>query len=50
MDKQEKENWERIKAAMEKSGSTDNHYYKRACAIIAGSPDPIEPLPTEPLE
>lgn len=42
MDKQEKENWERIKAAMEKSGSTDNHFYKRAVAICSGGKDPME--------
>ena len=50
MDKVELENWQRVKAGLEKSGATDNHYYRRACAIVAGNPDPIEPLPTEPLE
>jgi len=50
MSKEELENWQRIKDAMEESGNTDNHYYKRACAIVAGNPDPIEPLPTEELE
>ena len=50
MDKTERENWERIKEHMESIGKTDNHFYSRACAIVAGGEDPIQPLPTEPLE
>ena len=47
MKNQELENWQRIKDAMEESGKTDNYYYKRAVAIVAGNEDPIDPLPEE---
>ena len=45
MDKTSFENWVRVKEALEESGSTDNFYYKRACAIVSGGPDPMENLP-----
>ena len=41
MDKHTLENWKKIKWLMEQSGRTDNMFYKRACAIVAGKPDPI---------
>jgi predicted HTH transcriptional regulator len=44
MDKTSYENWERVKEALEESGNTDNFYYRRACAILAGGPDPMENL------
>ena len=44
MDKVERENWERVKEALEKADKTDSMYYKRAVAICAGKPDPMEPL------
>ena len=51
MDKTELENWQRIKDKMEESGSTDNFFYKRACAIVAGKNDPLEiKAPTETEE
>ena len=50
MNKDELANWQRIKEHMEEIGSTDNYFYTRACAIVLGKPDPIEPLPTEELE
>ena len=50
MSKEELENWQRIKEHMEEIGKTDNYYYTRACKIVAGGEDPIEPLPLEPLE
>ena len=50
MTKEERANWQRIKDHMESIGKTDSHFYSRACAIAAGGEDPIEPLPTEPLE
>ena len=50
MDKEERDNWQRIKEHMESVGKTDNNFYSRACKIVAGGEDPIEPLPTEPLE
>ena len=45
MDKTSFENWGRVKEALEESGSTDNFYYRRACAIVSGVPDPMENLP-----
>ena len=50
MNKDELSNWQRIKDHMEAEGKTDNQFYSRACTIVAGGEDPIEPLPTEPLE
>ena len=44
MSDEEKANWLKIKEAMEKKGTTDNFFYKRACAIVKGKPDPLEPL------
>ena len=38
-------NWLRVKEALEESGSTDNFYYRRACAIVGGLPDPMSNLP-----
>jgi|TARA_B100000073_G_scaffold507_1_gene472 hypothetical protein len=38
-------NWVRIKEALEESGNTENFYYRRACAIVSGAPDPMENLP-----
>ena len=37
-------NWVRIKDMFDESGNTDNFYYKRACAIIEGKPDPMKNL------
>ena len=45
MDKTSYENWVRVKEALEESGNTDNFYYRRACAILLGGPDPMENLP-----
>ena len=42
MDKVSLENWQTIKDKMEESGNTDNFFYKRACAIVAGGSDPLE--------
>lgn len=38
------ENWQKVKDAMEASGNTDNFYYKRACAVLAGQKDPINAI------
>lgn len=44
-------NWERLKTVFEESGNTDNFYYKRACAIVGGKPDPLAtPLNAKPNE
>ena len=42
MDKTEKENWERVKEALEKADKTDCMFYKRAVAICDGKPDPLQ--------
>lgn len=42
MDAQTRENWRRIKDVLEAAGKTDNHYYRRALAILAGRPDPFD--------
>ena len=39
MDAYELENWRKIKAALEESGKTDTHFYKRAVSILQGSGD-----------
>ena len=42
MDPQTRENWRRIRDTLEAAGKTDNHYYRRALAILAGRPDPFD--------
>ena len=42
MDKEELENWQRVKDALEKADKTDTFYYKRAVAILEGKPDPLK--------
>jgi len=42
MDSHTLNNWVKIKETFEKSGNTDNQYYKRACAIIKTGKDPLE--------
>jgi len=45
MDQYTKDNWKKIKAHLEKVGSTDNMFYERAVAIMANQKDPLpEPL------
>ena len=44
MDDNTYENWVKIKNVFEESGNTDNFFYKRACAIVGGAPDPIEKI------
>tara|TARA_R100000406_G_C3089488_1_gene119132 strand:- start:567 stop:704 length:138 start_codon:yes stop_codon:yes gene_type:complete len=44
MSEEEKANWQRIKDLMEEKGTTENMFYKRACAILEGKADPMEPL------
>ena len=41
MDDHTYNNWVKIKATFEASGNTDNMFYKRACAILSGRPDPL---------
>tara|TARA_B100001063_G_scaffold77599_3_gene72072 strand:+ start:4776 stop:4913 length:138 start_codon:yes stop_codon:yes gene_type:complete len=40
MDPEALANWQKIKEHMEKTGSTNNDFYRRACLIVAGSNDP----------
>ena len=42
MDKTEKENWAKIKEAMEESGITDSFFYKRPGDICDDKPDRLE--------
>jgi hypothetical protein len=42
MSETEKENWSKVKKALEEKGQTDCFFYKRACAILAGQKDPID--------
>ena len=39
------QNWKIIKEKFEENGTTDNYFYKRACAIVSGLPDPMSNLP-----
>jgi hypothetical protein len=41
MDSTTKENWQKIKTALELANKTDCLFYKRACSILAGGNDPI---------
>ena len=42
MDDYTLQNWEKIKALMELNGNTSNSFYKRACQITSGRPDPMD--------
>jgi hypothetical protein len=42
MDNHTLQNWIKIKETFEKSGNTDNMFYKRACAIVRTGVDPMD--------
>ena len=44
MTSEEKENWQKVKDHFESltEDQRNNHFYKRACLICAGKPDPHE--------
>jgi len=42
MDEATRNNWQRVKEALEKAGKTDSWYYRRAVSIVAGKPDPLK--------
>lgn len=42
MDKHTYDNWVKIKQTFEKSGNTDNMFYKRACEVVKTGRDPME--------
>ena len=44
MDQHERDNWQKVKEALEKADKTDCYYYKRAVAVVEGGDDPIEEL------
>jgi hypothetical protein len=41
MDSHTLNNWIKIKETFEKSGNTNNQFYRRACAIIKTGKDPL---------
>ena len=41
MDHQTKEDWEKVKEALEKAEQVDSDFYKRAVALSLGLPDPL---------
>jgi len=45
MHSEEYANWVKIKKVFEEKGTTDNWYYKRACAIVEGKSDPMVGFP-----
>jgi hypothetical protein len=40
MDDKTKQNWEKVKAALEAANKTDSPIYKRACTIVLTGHDP----------
>jgi hypothetical protein len=42
MDPDTLNNWRKIRDHLEAVGKTDNHYYRRAVAILQGRPDPFD--------
>ena len=42
MSKQERENWVKVKEALEEANKTDCYFYRRAVAIAEGGNDPFE--------
>jgi hypothetical protein len=42
MDQQERDNWKKVKVALEKNEKTDTYMYKRACVIAGGGDDPLK--------
>jgi len=43
VDPRTRENWTKVKEALERAGKTDCYYYKRAVAILARGVDPGAP-------
>ena len=51
MDKQERDNWRKVKEALEKADKTDSVFYLRAKVISNGDQDPIDHyMPSEDAE
>lgn len=41
MDNNTYQNWLKVKEGLEKSGNTNNDYYKRSCVIVNTKKDPF---------
>ena len=50
MDEHTYSNWVKVKETFESSGNTDNFFYKRACAIVGGRPDPLDKMLAKPTQ
>ena len=44
MDQHTYDNWVLIKETFEKSGNTNNMFYKRACSIVKTGKDPLSKM------
>ena len=44
MSAEERDNWIKIKKALEKADKKDYFYYKRACSLLDGKSDPLDRL------
>jgi len=42
VDERTRENWRKVKQALEAAGKTDCHFYKRAVFICQGKKDPFD--------
>lgn len=42
MDEHTRHNWLKIKQMLEQTGKTDCFFYRRACALLEGKPDPLK--------
>lgn len=45
MDDRTRENWAKVKAALEKTGKTDSPFYARAVAVVLTGRDPGDQTP-----
>ena len=42
MKQKERDNWKKVKEALEEADKTDCYFYRRAVAIVDGGDDPIK--------
>jgi hypothetical protein len=42
LDQHTRENWRKVKEALEAAGKTDSYFYKRAVSILKYGVDPLE--------
>ena len=42
MNQEERDNWEKVKTALEEADKTDFYFYRRAVAICEGDEDPMD--------